>query len=224
MKELHSWNVKPKEAVLIQSELRKALILHGKPSCRFIAGADCSCKRGDERLFAAITVYDLLSGSICDTATACETALFPYIPGLLSFREAPVILQAFSKLKITPDAMILDGHGIAHPRFFGIASHIGLWLNLPSIGCAKSRLFGAETGSPGINPGAFTLLKHQDTVIGAILRSKKNCNPLYISQGHKIDLDTAIALSLRCCAGYRLPEPTRQAHLHVNRFRLSLSV
>jgi deoxyribonuclease V len=139
------------------------------------------------------------------------TVMFPYVPGLLAFREAPAVLAAIAKLKQQPDVFILDGQGRAHPRRFGIACHVGLWLDKPTIGCAKSRLFGRHD-EPGQAPGDFTPLRAGRDMIGAVLRTKPRTNPLYISVGHKIDLDSAVHFVLNCTRGYRLPEPTRLAH------------
>jgi deoxyribonuclease V len=146
------------------------------------------------------------------------TSRFPYVPGLLSFREAPILLRAFAKLKHRPDAVILDGQGTAHPRRLGLAAHVGLWLGVPTVGCAKTRLCG-EHRAPGQRVGAQTPLMFREQIIGSVLRTKRNSNPLYVSPGNLIDLAGAVQLVLQCCRGYRLPEPTRQAHLYVNGFR-----
>jgi deoxyribonuclease V len=143
---------------------------------------------------------------------------FPYIPGLLSFREAPALLEAFAKLKHEPDAVLFDGQGIAHPRRIGIASHVGLWLNKPSVGCAKSLLTGKHR-EPGKRAGSVTALLDKTEVVGQVVRTKDRVRPLFISAGHLIDLPSAVRLVLQTCRGYRLPEPTRQAHLHVNALR-----
>jgi deoxyribonuclease V len=137
---------------------------------------------------------------------------FPYVPGLLSFREAPLILAACERLRATPDLIMVDGQGIAHPRRFGLAAHLGLLLDTPAIGCAKSRLCGVSD-MPGASPPSSCDLVDYGEVIGAVVRTKTNSQPLYISIGHKIDLTTAITRVLACCRGYRLPEPTRLAHL-----------
>ncbi len=133
------------------------------------------------------------------------------IPNLLSFRESPILLKAITKIKSEPDVIILDAQGIAHPRGIGLASHIGLLLDKPSIGCAKTRLIG-EYDEVGEEAGNYTLLKTKEKTIGAVLRTRKKVKPVFISPGHKIDLDTSIDLVLKSCRGYRLPEPTRQAH------------
>jgi deoxyribonuclease V len=137
---------------------------------------------------------------------------FPYIPGLLSFREAPLTLVACERLSVTPDLILVDGQGIAHPRRLGFASHLGLFLDMPTIGCAKSRLCGSHE-EPGNEPGNYTEVVDEGETIGVALRTKAGVKPVYVSIGHKVDLQTAIYWVLECCCGYRLPEPTRLAHL-----------
>src|SRR5262249_42599544 len=143
---------------------------------------------------------------------------FPYVPGLLSFRELPILLEAFAKLRARPDAVMMDGQGFAHPRRIGIASHLGLWLGLPTVGCAKTHLVGTAR-EPGEEPGANGVLRDKKDVIGHVLRTKFNVKPLFISVGSGIDLASATRLVLACCRGHRLPEPTRQAHLYSNALR-----
>jgi deoxyribonuclease V len=137
---------------------------------------------------------------------------FPYIPGLLSFRESPLILSICEKLSVTPDILLVDGQGIAHPRRFGLASHLGLLLNLPTIGCAKSLLCGIHE-TRGAEPGSYAEVTDEGETIGAALRTKMGVKPVYVSIGHRVDLKTAIHWVMNCCRGYRLPEPTRLAHL-----------
>ena len=148
-------------------------------------------------------------------------ARFPYIPGLLSFREAPILLRAFRKLKSNPDIILFDGQGIAHPRHFGLASHMGLILGKPSIGCAKSRLVG-EYSSVENTAGAYSKLVYGNKVVGAVLRTKKNTKPIFVSPGHKTNLSFAIRIAMKTCRGYRIPEPIRQAHVYVNDVRRTL--
>jgi deoxyribonuclease V len=145
-----------------------------------------------------------------EQAISLRPVNFPYIPGLLSFREAPLILEAFEKLKQSPDLLIIDGHGIAHPRRFGIACHIGLLLDVPSIGCAKTLLLG-EYDEPCPEQGGFSYLKDQEEIIGAVLRTRSNVKPVFVSIGHKVNLKDSIKFVLNCCCGYRLPETTRRA-------------
>jgi deoxyribonuclease V len=149
---------------------------------------------------------------IVEIGSAEDSIIFPYVPGLLTFREAPLILAAFEKLTVTPDFVMVDGQGIAHPRRIGLASHLGLCLGIPAIGCAKSRLIG-EYAEPGNEAGSYTELLDNSEVIGAVVRTKAGVKPVYVSIGHMIDLPSAVSLVLKCCRGYRLPEPTRLAHM-----------
>jgi deoxyribonuclease V len=199
-----------------------------------IAGLDCAFSRDGKRIFASAVIIDLSDFSIIETATASRTLDFPYIPGLLSFREAPVCIDAIEKLKTTPDAFIIDGQGIAHPRRLGIASHIGLLVDKPTIGCAKSRLIGTFK-EPGNKKGSFSPLmdvarpswpclhglQARDTeIIGAVLRTRTNIKPVFVSVGHKFTLDDAISVVLQSTTKYRLPEPSRLAHQLVGRAKL----
>ncbi len=183
-----------------------------------IAAADVSFNRGDDRLFAAVVVVDASTLNLVDQAGIIEQANWPYIPGLLSFREAPAILKAFDALRSTPDVLICDGHGLAHPRRLGIACHIGLQLDLPTLGCAKKKLCGTfET--PGPNPGDSTPLYLEDDQIGVVLRTRLRSNPVFISPGHRIDLASSVRVVASALEKYRLPVPIRLAHLLVNQLR-----
>jgi deoxyribonuclease V len=169
---------------------------------------------------AALEAGTRLSFEPVETATASAKLMFPYIPGLLSFREAPACLAAVRKLKSEPDLFLIDGQGIAHPRRLGLAAHLGLFLDKPTIGCAKSRLIG-EFEPPGIEKGAHSPLRDHDQIIGAVVRTRHNVKPLFISVGHKCRLEDAIRLTLACATRYRLPEPTRLAHQAVSNFKKS---
>jgi deoxyribonuclease V len=149
---------------------------------------------------------------VAEVQTVEDRIDFPYVPGLLSFREAPITLAACAKLNITPDLVLVDGQGIAHPRRLGLASHLGLFLDRPTIGCAKSRLCGRHF-EPAKEAGSHAELLDKEEVIGAALRTKDGVNPIYVSIGHRVDLESAIYWAMQCCRGYRLPEPTRLAHL-----------
>ena len=217
--ELHPWDVSPEEAVEIQNRLRSRLDLQSEPeSIETVAGVDVSYDKGSDWLSAAVVVLQLSSLQVVETAAVTARVPFPYIPGLLSFREAPVVIRAWEKLKVKPDCLICDGQGIAHPRRLGIASHLGLWLDIPSIGCAKSLLVGTYK-EPGPKRGSVEPLYHRREQVGVILRTKDGVEPVFISQGHRISLKKAIEVVLACCTKYRLPEPTRQAHLLVNEIR-----
>jgi len=224
-KPLHPWEVTCREAVAIQQTLREKLILEDldlPDPIRFIAGADISYSRGDDRFFGAVVVLSYPSLEILEIASTVDRVSFPYVPGLLSFREGPVLLKAFENLQQRPDIVLFDGQGIAHPRGIGLACHMGLFLDLPTIGCAKTKLIGtfAEVGQ---ERGNFTDLFHKDAVIGAVVRTRNRVRPVFVSPGHRISLQRAIRIVLECCRGYRLPEPVRQAHLAVNRLREAAS-
>jgi deoxyribonuclease V len=216
---LHSWNLTPTEAVALQRELASRVDVRTPITrCELIAGADVSYNRFSTTFFASVVVLRFDDCSIVETQGAVQEVTFPYVPGLLSFREAPVLLEAFAKVQTEPDAIMLDGQGIAHPRRLGLASHIGLWLNRPCLGCAKSRLTGRYK-EPARKAGSLSQLMDGGEVIGDVVRTKDAVQPAFVSAGHRIDLSSAVRLVLATCRGYRIPEPTRQAHLHVNAFR-----
>jgi len=221
-RELHRWDVTYREAVAIQEELRGRLILRadGLPDpLRTVAGADISYDRGSDLFFAAVVLMNYPELTLLEEATFSARVSFPYIPGLLSFREGPPLIAAFAKLNQPPDLILFDGQGIAHPRGIGLASHLGLILDRPAIGCAKSRLVG--THEPvGEKRGEWTELTHQEKKVGAVLRTRDRVKPIFVSPGHRVGLERSIALVLACCRGYRIPEPTRRAHRTVNRLRM----
>jgi len=218
---LHSWDVGYHEAVALQNHLKDRLILTDTDETEtvtLIAGADISYARGSRLFFAVVVVLEFPSLVPVEKASHMAEVNFPYIPGLLSFRECPPLLAAFEKLTRTPDVVLFDGHGIAHPRGIGLASHMGLILDCPAIGCAKTRLFGTHGDVPAI-PGDYAPLMKDHAVIGAVLRTKKNVRPIFVSIGHRIGLSRSVDIVMKSCRGYRLPEPTRQAHLAVNELR-----
>jgi len=178
----------------------------------FIAGVDVAAGKAQGVATAAVVVLEYPELRVVETKVANGKLNFPYIPGLLSFREAPLTLDACHRLTITPDLILVDGQGIAHPRRLGLASHLGLFLNTPTIGCAKSLLCG-EYEEPGVEPGSYAEVVDRGETIGAALRTKPGVKPIYVSIGHKVDLQTAIYWVTNCCRRYRLPEPTRLAHL-----------
>ncbi len=219
---LHPWNVTCKEAVAIQQELRQRLILHDNDfpaQIRTIAGADISYSKKNDLFYAAVILMNFLSMEVIEQRTVVERAPFPYIPGLLSFREGPALLKIFENLQHTPDVVIFDGQGIAHPRGVGLASHMGLFLDLPTIGCAKTRLAG-RYGEVGKEVGDYADLVLDDRIAGSVLRTKKKVKPLFISPGHRIGIRKSADIVLHCCRGYKLPEPIRRAHLVVNEIRV----
>ena len=207
---LNRWDVSPTEARQIQDELAPCVIREGDPqNVRFVAGIDVAMPNGGVRAAVVLESYPDLS--VVESATADCPLTFPYVPGLLSFREAPAILAAWAKVTIAPDLIIVDGQGIAHPRHLGIASHLGLILDLPTIGCAKSLLVGH---CPPVGPdrGDWSPLEYRGEIVGAAVRTKVRTNPVYVSIGHRISLEAAIQWILACCRGYRLPNPQRAAH------------
>jgi len=209
----HLWDLDSRQARELQSRLSNEVIRYkSEMDVKLIAGIDVSVSRFCKAGRAAVVVLDYRSLELCEVSVVEGEIDFPYIPGLLSFRESPLALKAWQRLKSRPDLLMIDGQGIAHPRRFGIASHLGLLLDIPSIGCAKSRLTGTHDLLPE-QAGSYRLLKEKDEIIGAAVRTKRRVQPVYVSIGHRIDLDSAVSLVLECCRGYRLPQPTRLAHL-----------
>ena len=218
---LHDWNLSPTEAIALQKRLREQLRIEPlASSVRTVAGADISFNKHSPLVYAGIVVLRLPELDIVEEAGVETEVHFPYISGLLSFREMPALLQAWAMLKTEPDAVMLDGQGIAHPRRIGIGAHFGLFVERPTFGCAKSVLCG-QFKEPSIERGNWSPMEHRDEVIGAAVRTKTKVQPVYVSPGHLIDLPGAIDLALRCDGGYRVPEPTRRAHLLVNALRRS---
>jgi deoxyribonuclease V len=211
---LHSWEATPREAASLQTRLCRRV--REEPirwnALRLVAGCDVACD--GETLIAAVVLLDAASRKVVETADARRTVSFPYVPGLLSFREIPVLLEAFAKVQGRPDALLCDGQGRAHPRRFGLACHLGLWLDIPSVGVAKSRLIGTAD-EPGRRRGSSTQLLHDGEVVGRVLRSRDGVRPLYVSVGHRVTLEDATRLVLAMGAGFRLPEPTRLADRRV---------
>lgn len=206
----HGWDVPVEEAMAIQRRLANQVILTwDERPVRMVAGIDVGFP--GEKGRAAVAVLSFPDLQLVDSARAEIEISFPYIPGLLAFREGPVILAALERLSVEPDLLIFDGQGLAHPRRMGIATHMGVLLDVPSIGCAKSRLVGTHQ-EPGSSRGAYARLYDEGEVIGAVLRTRGGVNPVYVSIGHRIDLERAMDFVLRCCTRYRLPEPIRWAH------------
>jgi len=212
MKTLHSWKVSVEEAIQIQKALRDRLILKNTlKEVRRIGGGDVAYPKDRNFLFAAVVVLSFPKMETIEIVTARGEIPFPYIPGLLSFREAPILIKAFQQLEIKPDVMIYDGQGIAHPRGFGLASHMGLWLDLPAIGCTKTPLVG-DFIYPGSSKGSFELIQKEGKEVGAVLRTREKVKPLFVSPGHRIDLQMSIQIILTTCSRFRIPEPLRKAH------------
>ena len=219
--DLHSWNLTPTQAVALQRELAGRIELRDAlpGAVRLAAGVDVSSARFGSTVHAAVVLYDLATAAVVEVAAATADAAFPYVPGLLSFRELPVVLAACRRLQTIPDVVLVDGQGIAHPRRLGIASHLGLWLELPTIGCAKSRLCGTHR-EVGPKRGEAVPLLLEGGEVGRVVRTRDRIRPLYVSPGHRIAIERAVQIVLACGAGYRLPEPTRQAHIESNRLRI----
>ena len=216
---LHRWDMTFAEAIALQREL--AGRVKSSPALdqfETIAGADVSCNRWSPTLYASVVVLRMPDLTVIEERTATVDSTFPYRTGLLSFREAPALLTAFRRLKTQPDVVMIDGHGFAHPRRFGIASHLGLWLGIPCFGCAKTRLIG-HYAEPEDESGAATQLLAGGETIGCVLRTKPRCRPLFVSVGHQIDLASAVNITTQTARRYRIPEPTRLAHERVNAYR-----
>jgi deoxyribonuclease V len=212
LRELHTWQLGIAEAIELQRRLAAQVLCYGDiVEPRYVAGVDVSVSRVQGVATGAVVVLEYPGLRLVEVSIIRGEVGFPYVPGLLSFREAPLVLKACQALEIRPDLILVDGQGIAHPRRIGLASHLGLFLDTPTIGCAKSRLCGSHE-TPGVKPGEYAELMDKQEVIGVVLRTKVRTKPLYISIGHMIDLPTAVHWVLECCKGYRLPEPTRLAH------------
>jgi len=221
---LHRWDVTPSEARALQLDWRAQLELADRAEpIRRVAGVDVAFDPPgrptwrDGQAIAGVVVFSYPDWEELECAAARRPLTFPYVPGLLSFREIPAILAAFERLRETPDLVFCDGHGYAHPRRFGLACHLGVLLDVPTIGCAKSRLIGepAAAGEPGKRPGAWTLLEDHGERIGAALRTRAGSRPMYISSGHRVSLERALALVIEACDGKRVPRPTRRADRYV---------
>lgn len=227
MKTLHKWDLSYSRARQVQVELAgRVRFAPLKRGMRLVAGLDCAFSKDGERIFAAAVVLRMGDFQVVETTNAVKKVTFPYIPGLLSFREAPVCLAAVEKLKQKPDVFIIDGQGIAHPRRLGLAAHLGLFFDKPTIGCAKSRLTGAYE-EPPLEKGGYSLLMDEKSkkggepeTIGAVVRTRTNVKPVFVSVGNKCRLADAIETTLACTTKYRLPEPTRLAHQMVSKLKL----
>ncbi|MDP8949449.1 MAG: deoxyribonuclease V [Actinomycetota bacterium] len=219
VEELHGFDLSPAEARGLQGELASRVVAGPAldlGSVRNVAGADVSTD-GD-RAYATVAVLDFPGFSVVEVQGFEAPLEFPYVPGLLAFREIPSVVGALRKVETAVDVVILDAQGLAHPRRMGLASHIGLFLDVPTVGCAKSLLVG-KLEEPGPKKGSAADLVHRGEVVGRVVRTRERVSPVYVSVGNRIDLDSAVELVLACCTRYRLPEPTRQAHNAANRLR-----
>lgn len=214
--ELHSWNLVPEQARRVQEWLKSRLVLGKRLDCsglKWVAGADVSYSRERNRLGAAIVLARYPELEPAEIATACLPVEYPYIPGLLAFREGPVLIEAFRRLRTRPDVILFDGQGIAHPRGLGIASHMGVLLGIPTVGVAKKPLVG-EYKEPEVGRGSRSDLMVRGELVGQVVRTKTGVKPVFVSPGNLIDLDSAVRIVLECCRKMRLPEPVRWAHMY----------
>lgn len=208
------------EAIKLQQKLRKSLILKDEfNKLNYIGGVDTSVFR--QSILGVIVVLEYMTFNLVDVSYSLLDVNFPYIPGFLSFREGPAIVEAWKKLKIKPDLLIFDGQGIAHPRGLGIASHVGLVLNVPSIGCAKNLLVG-EYKEPSEEKGSFEYIFFEGLKVGAVVRTKNRVKPVFVSPGHRVSLGTSINIILKTVTKYRIPEPVRLAHIYSKKGWLNL--
>jgi len=219
IRETHPFDLTPAEAIRLQERLRAQIHLSGDiHDVSFVAGADASYTKGSDVIHAVVVVLRYPDLTVVERVSVSVVTGFPYIPGLLAFREGPALIEAFRRVRSEPDVLFFDGHGIAHPRGLGIASHVGLLLDRPSIGVAKSLLTGS-VAKPGFMRGSMTPILRDGETIGMAVRTKEWAKPVYVSVGHRISLEAAVDLVLATARGYRLPEPTRQAHLLSNAVR-----
>lgn len=216
----HGWDVTPAEAREIQRRLRDRVVLEPPPDFEpaTVGGADLSIGRGEDVGHAAVVVLDAGDLTTVSTASARVEVGFPYVPGLLSFRELSALEAAWGEIDRSPDVLLLDGHGLAHPRRFGLACHAGLRLGVPTVGCAKSVLVGRHD-PPGTGRGSRTDLVHEEETVGVALRTRDDVRPIFVSPGHRVDLETAVDVVLSVSPRYRVPEPIRRADRLVGRLR-----
>lgn len=210
---LHNWDLSPKDAITLQNDLASQLISDTPidlKNVKMIAGVDVSVKNNVSQAAVVIMTYPELE--IIETVRAKLPTTYPYIPGLLTFREGPVLEEAFIKLENDPDVFIFDGMGQIHPRKIGIAAHMGLWLDKPTIGCGKTHFIG-DYDEPAIEQGSYSKLTYKGDQLGVVLRTRAKVKPVYISVGHRADIDSAVQMILACTPKYRLPRPIRQAHI-----------
>ena len=213
------WNFTPQQAIRLQERLRDRVVLSDRPGrIRYVAGADMAYDPETEVAFGGVIVYRFPELREVERCMARRKLRFPYVPGLLSFREAPILLAAFVRLKTSPDLILIDGHGRAHPRLFGLACHIGVLLDQRTIGCAKSLLVGKHQEA-GAEAGSAAPLYFRGERVGMVLRTRDHVKPIYVTQGHGVSMETAVKLVRKCLDGYRIPKPTREADRYVGELR-----
>jgi len=217
--ELHPWDVPYTEAVRIQESLRDQVVVKGfEGQIHHIVGLDASYAKGSRMVWAGAVVLDFPSLVKREEQWTQKEVSFPYIPGLLSFREIPVLIEVIRMISLEPDLIFCDGQGIAHPRGIGLAAHLGVLLRRPTIGCAKSKLVG-EFDKVGEAKGDYTYLRYRKRIAGAVVRTRSHVRPIFVSPGYHTTIDDCIRLALATCTRYRIPEPTRQANILVNSLR-----
>lgn len=213
------WKLTPREAIRLQGCLRERVVLEDRFNCiRYVAGADIAFDPQTDLAFAGVIVYRFPELKEVERRMARRKLQFPYVPGLLSFRESPILIAAFARLRTEPDLLLIDGHGRAHPRLFGLACHVGVLFDKPAIGCAKSLLVG-EAGEPGEKAGSSAPLEFRGEPVGMVLRTRDHTRPIFVSQGHRVSLATAVKIVRQCMDGYRIPKPTREADRYVRELR-----
>ena len=208
---IHGWKVSPNQARAIQADLADRVLRRGRAgTVRLVAGLDCGFRDAGRLCVGGVVLWDVQAGRAVEHHLVARKVRFPYLPGLLSFREAPTLLSALRRLREAPDLLMCDGQGYAHPRRFGLACHLGVWMGLPAIGCAKSILVGKH-GPLRAWRGERVPLRHDGEIVGMALRPRDGVKPVYVSVGHKVSLSEAVKVVLACFGGFRLPEPTRRA-------------
>lgn len=213
------WNLTPREAMRLQERLRERVVLEDRfDAIRLVAGADLAFDPDTHVGFAGVIVYRFPKLEEVERKMARRKLRFPYVPGLLSFRESPVLLAALARLRTEPDLILIDGHGRAHPRWFGIACHIGVLLDKPTVGCAKSLLVG-EYREPALQAGSASPLVLRGERVGTVLRTRENVKPIFVTPGHRVSLGSAVGLVRQCLDGFRIPKPTREADHFVRNLR-----
>jgi deoxyribonuclease V len=224
VKKLHKWDITFEEARAVQERLSRRVVLEPLRlgGVRYVAGADIAVCKKPDRLVAAVVVLTFPGLELVEIQTAVARPPFPYVPGYLSFREIPVLIDCFERVTTRVDAVLCDGQGIAHPRRFGLASHLGLALDIPTVGCAKSRLTG-DHGNVGTRRGDFTRLTLDGRQIGSVLTTRDNVRPIYVSPGFRTDFPSSRRITLACLTRFRLPEPTRLAHIEAGKAKLRLT-
>jgi len=216
---LHSWDISPKEAIALQRRLAGLVRVECVAGpVRTVGGVDCAFSAGGREIIAAAVLCDAETMEVMCRGETRRSCTFPYVPGLLSFREAPAIIEAVGRLSPRPDLLMCDGQGMAHPRGIGLACHVGLWLDMPVIGVAKSRLCGQHGQVPAAR-GGWTELTLDGRLVGAVVRTRDNVRPLFISVGNRVTLEEAVAWTLRAARGFRLPQPTRLADMLVSQLK-----